>query len=376
MNLAFCLFKYFPYGGLQRDCLRIAHACKARGHQVVILTSQWQGDKPAEFNIEVLPVSGIGNHVRNRNFVAARDAYLKQHPCDGVIGFDKMPGLDLYYAADTCFAEKGLTQRHWLYRLTPRFRTAMAFEKAVFSLETKTHILSISDAQMAVFKQYYQTPASRIHSLPPGIARDRCAGANSAEIRKEVREEFGLSDEQWMLLSVGSDYKRKGVDRTLKLIANLPKEMRQKVKFWVIGQDNAAPFEKLARQLRIADNVHFVQGRNDISRVLQAADLFLHPAYSENTGTVLLEALVAGLPEIVTDVCGYAHYISEANCGAVLESPFNESTYLTALVEALYDSQLRARWRQNALRFAAQADLYSMPERAAEIIDTVLLARL
>ena len=34
MQLAFVLYKYFPYGGLQRDFLRIARICQARGHSV------------------------------------------------------------------------------------------------------------------------------------------------------------------------------------------------------------------------------------------------------------------------------------------------------------------------------------------------------
>lgn len=48
--------------------------------------------------------------------------------------------------------------------------------------------------------------------------------------------------------------------------------------------------------------------------------MFLHPAYSENTGTVLLEAMVAGLPVIATDVCGYAHYIVDEHMGKVLHN--------------------------------------------------------
>ena len=31
MNLAFALFRYFPYGGLQRDMLRIARECAGMG---------------------------------------------------------------------------------------------------------------------------------------------------------------------------------------------------------------------------------------------------------------------------------------------------------------------------------------------------------
>ena len=66
--------------------------------------------------------------------------------------------------------------------------------------------------------------------------------------------------------------------------------------------------------------MQFLGGRSDVPRFLLGADLLIHPAYHENTGTALLEALVAGLPVLVTDVCGYAHYIAEADAGRVLPS--------------------------------------------------------
>ena len=103
-------------------------------------------------------------------------------------------------------------------------------------------------------------------------------------------------------------------------------------------------------------------------RFLLGADLLIHPAYNENTGTVLLEALVAGLPVLVTDVCGYAHYIEEADCGRVLPSPFDQSRCNDTLQQMLEDRAARERWSRNALDFADRADLYSLPEKAADVI--------
>ena len=34
MQLAFVLYKYFPFGGLQRDFMRIALECQQRGHTI------------------------------------------------------------------------------------------------------------------------------------------------------------------------------------------------------------------------------------------------------------------------------------------------------------------------------------------------------
>ncbi|MCY1435630.1 Lipopolysaccharide core biosynthesis protein RfaG [compost metagenome] len=83
---------------------------------------------------------------------------------------------------------------------------------------------------------------------------------------------------------------------------------------------------------------------------------------------MLLEALVAGLPVLVTDVCGYAHYIAEADSGRVLSSPFEQDDLNRTLAGMLADPGARARWSANGLAFADRADLYSMPQHAADVI--------
>ena len=71
---------------------------------------------------------------------------------------------------------------------------------------------------------------------------------------------------------------------------------------------------------------------------------------------------------LVTDVCGYAHYIDDAACGQVLPSPFQQTQLDLALSRLLANSELRARYAGSALSYAKTADLYSMPQRAADII--------
>jgi UDP-glucose:(heptosyl)LPS alpha-1,3-glucosyltransferase len=71
---------------------------------------------------------------------------------------------------------------------------------------------------------------------------------------------------------------------------------------------------------------------------------------------------------LVTDVCGYAHYIADANCGRVVPSPFEQSRLDRILAEMLVDDEQRRRWTTHALAYADSADLYSMPQRAADVI--------
>ena len=62
MKVALCLYKYFPYGGLQRDFLRIANELVARGHQVSVYVESWQGEKPQNMEIIQVTVKALRNH--------------------------------------------------------------------------------------------------------------------------------------------------------------------------------------------------------------------------------------------------------------------------------------------------------------------------
>ena len=370
MKMILCLFKYFPFGGLQRDFLQIAEACQRRGHSINILTMDWVGDIPKGFDVSILPERGHPNHQRSLNFARQAAGYLINERADVVVGFNKMPTLDVYYAADPCYKARVIEERSLIYRMGRRYRTYIALERAVFEPASKTHILLIAEEEKEKFIKYYNTPKHRIHSLPPGISADRRIHDRDGEIRKNVRKELEIGDEEILLLMIGSSFKTKGLDRSLIVLASLPDALRKKTKLYVIGEGDAGPFKKMAQQMNIDRQVFFLGGRFDVPRFLAGADLLLHPAYSENTGTVLIEAMVSGLPVLATDLCGYAFHVKKAEAGLLIPSPFNQKVF-NNLLEGMLTSPERETWRKNGLRYSEQKDFFGMPEKAADIIELV-----
>ena len=365
--LAFSLFKYFPFGGLQRDFIRVAQKCQERGFEIRVYTLSWQGEVPDFIDVVIVPVTAITNHKKHERFSNWVNEHIAVNPVAGVIGFNKMPNLDIYYAADGCYEEKAQTQRSFLYRMIPRYKHFAHFERAVFEVDSTTEILMISKVQQPFFETHYQTQQERFHLLPPGISRDRMAPDNSIEIRESLRAEFSIPQDHKLLLMVGSGFITKGLDRILLGVSSLSSEIREKIHLIAIGQDNPSRFLRMAKRLGIQENVIILNGRNDIPRFLLGADLLVHPAYAENTGTVLLEAMVAGLPVLATDICGYAHYITEAEAGRVVSSPYQQSSFDLALEEMLSSNEM-GQWKKNGIKFGKVADIYSMPDRAADII--------
>lgn len=369
MKLALCLYKYFPYGGLQRDFLRIAEECVSRGHQVTTYTLTWEGVQPDWLDVVIAPISALSGIKRYQKFSQWLVSRLQQYPVDMVMGFNKMPGLDVYYCADPCFEHKSRHLRSWWYRFTARYRHFSRYEQAVFNPGQTTDILMISEVQQALFKRYYKTEGARMCMLPPGINRNRCVPENAAEIRADFRREYKLVDEDILLLQIGSGFRTKGVDRSIAALKSLPSELVSRTKLFVIGQDDPAEYLSQAKSFGVEQQVKFFAGRDDIPRFLLGADLLVHPAYAENTGTVLLEAVVAGLPVLVTDVCGYARYIQDADAGVVVPSPFDQLLFNERLEQMLLED--REKWREKAINFSKHADIYDMPIKAVDRIELV-----
>ena len=368
MRVAFAIFKFFPHGGAARDLAKIVSTCRMRAHDVRIYALEWEGAHLPGVETVVMPTRGVRSHVRQRRFAAEVGAHVRAHPVDLVVGMNKMPGLDFYYAADSCFEDKARTQRPWFYRLTSRYRHYAEFERSVFAPDSRTRILTIAPGQDGVFQALYRTPAYRFHSLPPGIERDR--GDASLEAGRALRCEFGVADTDVLLLFVGSGFVKKGLDRVLLGVAALPAPVRDRVRLAVVGDDKAARFKRLARRLRIAPQVRFVGGRDDVAAWLRAADALALPAYDEAAGMVLLEAAGAGVPVAATANCGYAPLLREANAGIITPMPFDQARF-NADLERLLGADERELMSRNGRELAANESLYAMAPRAVDVLEAV-----
>lgn len=377
MRIAFCIFKYFPYGGIQRDLMKMARECLDRGHEVRIYAIHWRAPDIAGLDVDLClaPVRALTNHRLCQRFASWVRLDVQRRPVDLLVGMNKMPGLDVYFAGDPCYLDKTLRQGGLWRRLSPRRRILLKAERAVFDPAMTTQILTLCEAQAPVFQRCYGTPAERFHTLPPGIERDRAAPANKEAFRQRVRRCLGLEEADHLLLFVGSGFITKGLDRLLKGLRALPSSIRGSVSLYVLGADNHKPFRRLAAKLGVAEHVRFMGGRADVPDFLLAADAFVLPAYQETAGMAILEAMIAGVPVLVTEVCGYAPYVRRMEAGLVVEEPFQQRKFNVQLAELL-TSERREQWAANGAALAQDETIHQLAGTAVDLLERFAATKL
>jgi UDP-glucose:(heptosyl)LPS alpha-1,3-glucosyltransferase len=367
MRIAFAIMKLFPGGGLQRDCVEIARYCRQRGHDVVIFTSSKDSsDFADDLAVAVPPVKQTTNHRMQAEFASTLRWAASLQSFDLLVGFDKLTHLDVLYCADPSIYFRMKNERFRF--LIPRYRTFLSLERATFGPDAKTKVLMLSHRQLNEYWNVWHTAPERLTLLPPTISSARRHPEHRVNgVRAALRSELGFTPRDWVWIAIGVQAHTKGLDRIIRAMSEFPTAKLLVVGLAKTSTRAARALAHRAQRWGLLDRISFVGHREDIPELMAAADLLVHPARHDTTGTVILEAIVNGLPVVTTSICGYAQHVDAAEAGIVINEPFGYNAFAAAL-SAAADAGRRSRWSASAEQYGAQSFLYDGRSRAAEMI--------
>jgi glycosyltransferase involved in cell wall biosynthesis len=204
---------------------------------------------------------------------------------------------------------------------------------------------------VATLQQVYDIPESRIVSaLWDGAASDFVPVLNQygSQPRAQLRASLGLPPSAYIVLFCGTLIYLKGVDILLdafsKLLATCPQSV-----LLIVGHDGGADgmrteLECQATLLEIRSQVRFLgrQPWEQLARIYGAADVFVLPTRRDMWPKVLVEAALAGLPLITTEVCGAAGYLVRHGVNGLVVPVQDTQSVVEALLD-LRDDALRIR---------------------------------
>jgi glycosyltransferase involved in cell wall biosynthesis len=205
-----------------------------------------------------------------------------------------------------------------------------------------------------------------------GLAGDRIVlfAENGLEERFFASQPRTLSARPLKLLFVGRLVPYKAADIAIEAISRLTPSQQQQVSLTLVGDGSQrSALEQQVAALGLKDRIQFVGwvAQDRTRHYYQQADVFCFPSVREFGGAVVLEAMAASLPCIVTDYGGIGEYVTP-EMGFKIEPRSREFLIegITQSIQAFLDRpEQYASMSQAAL---ARAEKFRWIQKAAQLV--------
>jgi glycosyltransferase involved in cell wall biosynthesis len=202
---------------------------------------------------------------------------------------------------------------HTKHGSNPRGGTRLLARKLVSRWVDAFVAVSVETADFA--RRRREIEERRLSVIPNGISLRRFQPDVGARAR--VRAELGVSEDAWLVGTVGRAALEKNQALLLRAAAPL---LGTGARLVVTGDGPLLPsLEGLAAELGIAPFVHLLGARQDVPDILNALDVFVLSSDLEGLPLVILEAMATGLPVISTRVGGIPTVLDDGMDGYLVD---------------------------------------------------------
>jgi len=186
--------------------------------------------------------------------------------------------------------------------------------------------------------------------------------------RDEARRELGIRDEQFVLLLVGNDWRKKGLCALLDVLPVLGRQ----VLLLVVGDDEKFLYVRQIQRYDLVDRVRFLHSRPDVAFYYAAADAYVEPSVEDTFAQPPAEAMACGLAVITSVTNGTAEIITDGMDGLIIQDPTN-SKELATQIRRLCEDPYFCRWLgENAARTSLRYTWDQNGEQMKEIFTNML----
>lgn len=189
--------------------------------------------------------------------------------------------------------------------------------------------------------------------------------------KKQKRKEIGVTADEFVLLSVGELIPRKNHEVVIRAMSVLKQNGNlDHIEYVICGRGAyEANLKKLAEELDVADNIHFLGYRNDISEICNCADVFVFMSHQEGLPVALMEAMACGLPAVCSNIRGNTDLIEDGVTGLISDN--TPTAVAESIIRMKNDTALREQMALAALKKITEFDLINVEQQMKELYVSV-----
>lgn len=178
----------------------------------------------------------------------------------------------------------------------------------------------------------YGRPPFTVPVIPHGVDTHAFSLQNRLSLREESRKRL-VANGSRVLLLIGNDEYKKGVDLAIKALPFLPND----VTLSVAGHLDVSTIKKWAQEAGVVDRVTVWPHVKDVRPYFAAADVFVAPSREDAFHLPALEAMACGLPVVLSGKAGVAELLENGRHALVLEDPEDVPALHKAISTVLSD---------------------------------------
>lgn len=194
-------------------------------------------------------------------------------------------------------------------------------EKLIVRLSTVVESESFSMYETAIAHGIYKKDKASViwNGSACGVAIEKYDMTQKAAWRKEVREEYGISEDATVFGYCGRITRDKGLNELFAafktVTENIPKG--KQTYLMIIGRDDHSETinPELFAWAKSSPFVKFTGYTTNVPKYYSALDVFTSLSYREGFGLVVIEAAAMGVPGIVSDALGQRDTIEHMKTG-------------------------------------------------------------
>ena len=177
----------------------------------------------------------------------------------------------------------------------------------------------------------------------------------SPEEKEKLRKKLGISQKDFIIIYVAELINRKNhymILNTMKKFNN-----KQNIKVLLVGNGNLEEeYKKYLKENHLEENIKMLGYRIDVPQLMKISDIAISTSKQEGLPVNVMEAMISGLPDIVTNCRGNRDLIENEKNGYVIDIN-NESDLYEKIIKLYNDPELRKKMGQKGKELIAPFEL-------------------
>lgn len=362
MKILMLTWEYPPriVGGIARVVHDLSKRLIKDGHEVTVITYR-DGNVPEYENDKGVEVYRVDNYmIHPNNFIDWIMQLNFNMIAKATEVINKEGGFDVIHAHDwlVTYAAKSLKQSFNLPMVATIHATEAGRNSGIHD-DTQRYIndtewlLTYEATEVIVNSNYmkghvqglFGLPFDKISVIPNGINLNNFTGIDRDY---DFRRRFAMDNEK-IILYVGRLVYEKGVQH---LISAMPKILENYHDSKLVIAGKGGMIDELKSQvdsMGLSNKVYFTGYLNqkEVQKMYKCADVAVFPSTYEPFGIVALEAMLAGIPTVVSDIGGL-NEIVEHGVNGMKSYAGNPNSIADSVLSLLFDPQLAMNVTKNA----------------------------